>query len=269
MIEEKRDPTRTKTLRKRYAERLRGGFGRVMSAARTGVVEKDVFRLTRETLAQAPDVFRFNRDDRKVQGFMEWWRRAEENEVMSLISRDGNPWIQSAYSKGVDGASRKLRDIGVEVEGELTEQRLNRILNLSIHRESMQLAYTRNYQELDGITAAVDQQVSRELAEGLAEGLNPRDIADNISDRVQKIGKTRSTVLARTEVISAYNDAALNRYSQADIEEVVAEVEWLTAGIRVCPVCEGFEGKVFSINEARGLIPAHPQCRCTWVPRTG
>jgi SPP1 gp7 family putative phage head morphogenesis protein len=44
-------------------------------------------------------------------------------------------------------------------------------------------------------------------------------------------------------------------------------VELVTAGdLRVCPMCQGLNGKVYTIKEARGLIPVHPQCRCAWVP---
>jgi len=262
-----RDPTGTTTLRNRYAQRLRGGFGAVMSAARRGIVERDVFRLTSESLADAPDVFRFNRDDRKVDAFMEWWRRAENQDVMSLVSRNDNKWVRPAYMKGVEDAQRRLARAGVELEGELTATRLRRITNLTIHKDALELAYTRNFRELEGITEAVDQQISRELAEGLAAGHNPRKIADNISDRVQKIGKKRATDLARTEVINTYNDAALNRYQETGVDRVKAEVEGVTAGdARVCSECASLQGSMYSIEEARGMLPRHVRCRCTWVP---
>lgn len=33
-----------------------------------------------------------------------------------------------------------------------------------------------------------------------------------------------------------------------------------------CPQCEALQGNRFSIQEAKGMIPIHPQCRCSWVP---
>jgi hypothetical protein len=36
---------------------------------------------------------------------------------------------------------------------------------------------------------------------------------------------------------------------------------------RVCPICEGIsENGPYTINRARTLIPAHPRCRCVFVP---
>ena len=38
----------------------------------------------------------------------------------------------------------------------------------------------------------------------------------------------------------------------------------------VCPECEDIEAESpYTINEARSLIPAHPYCRCTFVPADG
>jgi hypothetical protein len=35
---------------------------------------------------------------------------------------------------------------------------------------------------------------------------------------------------------------------------------------RVCDICEGYEGNTYTLAEARELIPAHPNCRCSIVP---
>jgi hypothetical protein len=48
----------------------------------------------------------------------------------------------------------------------------------------------------------------------------------------------------------------------------LGEVEVLTAGDGdVCPICEGIsEDGPYGIDTARALIPAHPACRCAFVP---
>ena len=55
--------------------------------------------------------------------------------------------------------------------------------------------------------------------------------------------------------------------------EVGVMVEWLTAGGpvgfgpgKVGPRCNAIKGKVLKIAEARGKIPLHTRCRCTWIP---
>lgn len=69
---------------------------------------------------------------------------------------------------------------------------------------------------------------------------------------------------------SAYAEGALNSYEEMGIEGVEVEAEFATAGDDVvCPECEELEGKVYSIEEARGVIPVHPNCRCAWIPMVG
>jgi len=44
--------------------------------------------------------------------------------------------------------------------------------------------------------------------------------------------------------------------------------EFYANGILVhnCPICSGNEGKIFTLRQIEGLIPAHPNCRCVIVP---
>jgi hypothetical protein len=50
--------------------------------------------------------------------------------------------------------------------------------------------------------------------------------------------------------------------------EALGEVEVVTAGDdKVCPICQGIsEDGPYEIDRARSLIPAHPHCRCAFVP---
>jgi hypothetical protein len=52
------------------------------------------------------------------------------------------------------------------------------------------------------------------------------------------------------------------------VEEEPELVEVLTAGDDdVCPECEGIsEDGPYDIDDAYDLIPAHPHCRCAFVP---
>jgi SPP1 gp7 family putative phage head morphogenesis protein len=115
----------------------------------------------------------------------------------------------------------------------------------------------------------MSQQLSRELAGGLAQGLNPREIARNMASRIDGLTRRRANVLARTEVIHAHAEGQLDSFKDLGVEEVGVMAEWSTAGDdRVCDLCFPLEGAILTVDEARGLIPRHPQCRCTWVPST-
>jgi len=98
----------------------------------------------------------------------------------------------------------------------------------------------------------------------MAEGKNPRTIArelyKDVKNRVDKIGKVRSRMIARTEIVRAHHIANIQEYRQAEVEGVKVQAEWVT-GAGACPICIGLaEDKVYTLDEIEALIPAHPNC---------
>lgn len=291
----RRDPTGTATIRDRYAQHLRSAFQDLNTLVREGVRTEDVFGLTMDTLQDdLPPLARFDRDERKLDLFQEWLNDRIDDDVLTRISRGENRFIQAAYRRGVQDADRFMSAGGITVDG----QAIDTALQLPVHQEALERLYTRNFENLKDITEVMSRQIGEELADGFAQGENPRAIARRITGRIDKIGQTRATVLARTEVINAHADATLNRYDQFGVSGVTIQAEWLTAGDqRVCPICSSLEGRRWTIEEARtstitltesdvsGAVPedrsvssftgefpvkppAHPQCRCTLLPDT-
>lgn len=266
--ERKRDPTLTKTLRQRFEGEAYKRFRRLKGVIRRELVDKDGFGLTTNR-----GRFEFERSDAKVGAFMEWLQQAQRQELIGVLpgtpiaaaSRQAwtSTYIESAYRSGIAQAAGRMRAEGAEVQQRWVDAAFNR----PIHADRVGLAYIRAFEELEGITAAMDQQISRVLAQGISDGIGARDLARNINQRVDKIGLTRARMLARTEVISAHAEASLNSYEEAGVEGVDVEAEFNTAGDGlVCPECQALSGVTRPLDEARGLIPVHPNCRCAWIP---
>lgn len=269
------DPTRTKTARRRFAQHLRGRWDAIKFHINRGLVENDALGLEGadigtlaanvdkdDSLTPGAGQFDFPADAEKAEAFADWLDEAIEQEILEEYG--GDRYLRQGYSRGVRHADARLREQGVE----LPEGGVGAVLQLPVHRDKLDLLYTRAFDELDGITQAAAQEIRRELVEGLAQGQNPRTMARNINDRVEAVGKTRSTVLARTEVVRAHAEGTLDRYERiAGDVGVTVQAEWITAqDQRVCAECAALEGRIFSIDEARGLLPLHPQCRCAFVP---
>lgn len=289
------DPTRTERLRANYAAKLRGWLGQLNGVIRESVQSEDIFNRRRDALQdgiEPPPEFTFQRDIEKRDEFLRWLRRQEDRGILEIISRDENTFVRKAYSRSVQDADALLNAQGVTVP----ERELEAVFNTPVHRRALEDLYTRNFTALEGVTAAMNEQISEELTSGFARGDSPTKIARRITGRVTAVGKTRATVLARTEVINAYSDAHLNRFEQLGVGEVTIRAEWLTAGDRrVCPICSALDGQVWTIQEAREASiqldpgdveafvpenrsadsftgsfpvkpPAHPQCRCRLIP---
>jgi len=73
-----------------------------------------------------------------------------------------------------------------------------------------------------------------------------------------------ANTVARTEINGAYNAGRLDGFKQSG---VVDRVQFSTSpDERLCPICAGLEGMIYTLEQASGVIPQHANCRCQWVP---
>lgn len=114
------------------------------------------------------------------------------------------------------------------------------------------------------VNQATVKKIARQLAEGFEKGEGVEVIARRVEGVFEEASRSRALKIARTETISAAAEGAIRGYEESG---VVKEVQFLTAmDERVDDDCEALEGQVFSLGESRGIIPIHPNCRCTWIP---
>lgn len=264
------DPTRTTALRKKYEADMVRRFKRVRKQIpdRLEAVMSSGLR----TNARA-DGFEFTLDGRKIADFMDWLESTAAREIFGVekgtsVSQSAsrswqNIYLRSAYQKGVALAASQMRKGAIEV----ADRWITAAFSRPIHADRVGIVYARSYSALKGVTSAMGNAIGRVLAEGAALGRAPAEIAKDIVDRVDKIGITRARMIARTEIINSHAEASLNSYAEAGLEGVNVQSEFATANDnKVCPECQELEGKVYTIAEARGVIPVHPACRCAWIP---
>lgn len=281
----RQDPSRTSGIVRGFNAQITRRFTKFKRQITHAIVTLDVFALNQRqpitfNADLTPRQFEFTRSDQKVERFITWLQEMEKKGILETSQRPGvftgeEPWtntyIQSAYQRGIARAGEELRAKGYDVP-EATgflpgmSDPIAVAFNQPFHAERVALLYTRAFNELKGVTAVMDTQISRVLAQGMAEGKSTREIARMMVDRVDKIGVTRARTITRTEIIRAHHQATVNTYEQWGAEGVTVQAEWLTAGFGVCPVCEDLGGKIFSLAEVRGMIPRHPNCRCVAIP---
>ena len=89
------------------------------------------------------------------------------------------------------------------------------------------------------------------------------DFKDRIAEGKLVLAKeSRPNNISRTETVRLANQGLLDLYKENKIEEV----RFLAAlSDRTCPKCESLNGRIFKINESYGVIPIHPNCRCSWI----
>lgn len=295
------DPTHTTTLRAQFAAAMTKRFRRLRGIIRKAIIEQDCFGLINPgpeffvydaMTLPGPKAFDFRRSSDKVDGFMEWLKEQEDKGLLE-ISRGTqigagvdqawtNQYIQTGYQKGVVRARQELKKAGYDVPEIETGGQISAAFNQPFHLDRVGLLYSRTYNDLKGITSAMDSQISRVLAQGIADGASPKDLAKlltrTISGPMGDLGirdtldrfipaERRAVILARTEIIRAHHSATIQEYKNWGVAGVQVKAEWTTAGdVRVCDDCAAMEGQEFTLKEIENKIPRHPQCRCIALP---
>lgn len=106
-------------------------------------------------------------------------------------------------------------------------------------------------------------QIRKVLMNGVKEGWSLTRI---INSMARVLGdKQKAEVLVKTELARAENEGALNAY---EFSKQVEKVKWVTAGDERVDkhICLQNDGKIYTVEQARGVLPIHPHCRCTWSP---
>ena len=274
MVIREESPTNTEHLQDIYRQELAARFERLRGVLEETIVENDALdigdgattRIQEEHDIEAREDFEFEQNPVKQVEFrnqlQEWIDEGILEPVSDEEARDGEHYtaffVQTGYAEGLRFADEQLIERGREIT---TVEDPQTLLSRPIHRDELEVIYTRNYQNLKDITEDIDRSVSQVLAQAIRDGWGTRKTGDAISNEVDIIQNTRGKTFARTEMLHAHNTGAINRYDEFGIEQV----EILTH--TPCPICVQIEsGDPYSLSEARGLVPAHPNCVCTVAP---
>lgn len=283
MVSAKRiDPSGTGLLVRGMTRMLLAKFARLGKAVYQWVAIDDELGLGQGDSGRAFAItmnarFRFATAANKMKGFEEWFKAQVDAGVLSeddsgFGDLTGTKYIKSAYKKAAVDTYIALNRKKFKSDKDPAflagkEQFLRDAFDSSEATSKMQLLATRTYSALKDVTSTMDASMSRILAQGIADGRNPREVGRQMAKEVEGLGKKRAVVIARTEMIHVHAEGSLDAYEALGQEGVSVMAEWLvTPDKRLCPLCTELSGIVMTVKEARGLLPRHPNCRCTWIP---
>jgi len=256
-----KDPTMTVTIRNKAVSQINRRFNNIKRVIKETLVGNNILdNIDSSQLKAAPKSrFQYKYDSDKIDEFIKWLREQFNEEILKGSTTPRDNWliffIDVAYKRGASKL-KYLFDKKSIFKGS--------IYTHPIHVERSGLLFTRVYSQLKGVTDTMEQQISHVLSDGMIKGKNPKIIADEMSDRVEKIGKVRSRLIARTEIVRAHNIASIN---EAEILESSAgekvKLIWQTAlDGRERPSHRRRHRKVYDKDEAMQLI-GEPNCRCS------
>ena len=122
-----------------------------------------------------------------------------------------------------------------------------------------------NFNEIKDIAKSIVKKLRDIFSRAFTEGLSISSISNEIAPLIDN-DKERAKMIARTESIRIANEGSLLRLQQQGIEEVKWDATIDSRNDKKGHVCYDLNGQTFNIIQAKGLIPAHTNCRCSWRP---
>ncbi|MCK5641213.1 MAG: hypothetical protein KAJ19_10460 [Gammaproteobacteria bacterium] len=285
MANKQDDPTRTLGIRTKWqAENtrrfraLKGDINRFILKDESIVINESI--VTNKT-------FDFASDPQSVAEFMVWLQGRIDARIFDNKDTAQDVWqnkyINRSYQRGVRVAKMELRKQAVPLGMILEDIQpapiafgtatpalgIGPVIGLTapIHLDAIQRLYQRDFAKLKGITAEMSGEISRVLVESIEQGLGAREIAKNINDRVDKIGLSRSKLLARTETPRAYNIATVMEGEDVKRRTGIGiKYEWLTVGDEKVRHAHALRNRVIYTKRRALELIGEPNCRCALAP---
>jgi len=272
-----KDPTRTTGLRRKFMADINRRVRKLKKDIVNLIMTEDAFGIVPQKklkLNAEAQRWVFQTDAGKVKSFQAWLQAEVDSGVLTQIGTGypwTNPYIESSYKKGMVRAYTDVHHAELAKSTDFfdgtKEQFLTQAFAAPESISKLQLLYTRSFAQLKGYTDAMSQTTTRVLAEALAGGHGAAKTARALTESIDGLTRTRGMTIARTEMIYAHAEGQLDGFVVLGVDKIHLQVEWSTAGDnRVCARCAEREGDLFTVEEARGWIPLHPNCRCAWIP---
>lgn len=246
------DPTRTIMLRRKAIREVRRRFRSLLRAVKARLLGRVVLNYEPvQTMEQLEEFKQFVQAQvqQDLTGQANWLGEHIEESWMRGRRRSADDWLA-----------------GQNMPPQQKEFLRQSFLSVPIDPVRVEALASTAYTNLQGISAQVSTVINQVTTQGLIQGLSPHEIAAEITRRVGML-RRRAETIARTEMIRAHAEGQLSQLQNLGVEQVGVLVEWdHTGDDRVCTFCRDMGGTTYTIDEARGLIPAHPNCRCAWIP---
>lgn len=230
----------------------------------------------------------------KVRAFADWLK-ARLDDLVDGMTRVWQGYTERAYRQGVKRAYEDARARGhippapnipvLPVGGRdaVKDQFISTTLRKPASSETINLLAARADTAFKAVTDAVERNSLRQLADLLVQEPTPAVVAKALTHTVDSVGLVRGEAVAHEAVVRPHAEGQLAGLEGLGYGETEAVVEYRTAGGRgksgskggrvskkgnpsPCPLCRPYAGVVMTLSRAKGLIPRHPHCLCSWVP---
>lgn len=195
----------------------------------------------------------------RIQNITNQYVSACEKEMIDKF----NQYYKMAYENTGD-----LLSLGEELTKKFNIQEMRKG-NQEYDEDTIDYIQKHAFELLKGHSQQKVEQLRARLGELFLLGqANKANVRSEIQ-RILEVNKSKAEEIAQTELSRAYNIGSMNRlYEYQRIMGVKVRKYWhgFKYSERTCEYCRPRIGNVYELDDDSEVLPAHPRCRCCWLP---
>ncbi|MBA7668060.1 hypothetical protein ES703_76164 [subsurface metagenome] len=195
-------------------------------------------------------------------------------ELMEILTEGGNAVMERRMVKkqarfdpigieAVNWVNTHGAELVVEITAE-TMQGIRDVITTGIQAGKSMPAIARELRPIVGLNSQYAGAVGKLHTSLIAEGVTAQKAAAQAERYAGRLHRRRTMTIARTESAYALTEGQRQGYAQMGVKRLM-RVEAPTC----CDICADYDGHVYTIAEASGILPEHPNCGGTWVAAPG
>lgn len=175
-----------------------------------------------------------------------------------------NEYYNTAYNNVGD-----LIDLGNELASKFNQGVKEQKSNKEYDEETIEYIQQHSFELLKGHTWQKIEKIRAELGNLFLSGRANKANVRSAIEKVLGVNRSKAEEIAQTELSRAYNHGVMKRLN--DYQNLTGQsVKKYWHGFRysenTCEYCRSRIGNVYELDDSTEELPAHPRCRCVWLP---
>lgn len=163
----------------------------------------------------------------------------------------------------------ELIDIGIEVTRKFTQGLSEQNGNKEYDEDTIQYIEEHAFELLKGHNNQKIERIRSELGDLFLKGKANKANVRAAIERILDVNRSKAEEIAQTELSRAYNIGSVNRlieYKNLSGRNIKKYWHGFKYSAVTCDYCRERIGSVYELEDDVEQLPAHPRCRCVWLP---
>ena len=175
----------------------------------------------------------------------------------------------SKYSDTAYKYTDDLIELGTTIEQKFNSDIKEQKSNKEYDEDTLDFIQHHSFELLKGHSQTKIEQIRSKLGDLFLKGKANKATVRAEIQRILGVNKSKAEEIAQTELSMAYNHGVLKRLK--DYENLTGKKPkkyWhgFKYSASTCEYCRPRIGSVYDIDDDTESLPAHPRCRCIWLP---